>query len=63
MNTEIIERPKCDKHGYMELRPAHRQTPEQEFCGVWYDCLHCGNGVLLQSPELINQINQMSPND
>jgi hypothetical protein len=64
MNTNIMERPKCnqDGHGYMELRPINQQTPEQKFCGVWYDCLRCGSSVLFQSPELIKQLSEMSSN-
>lgn len=63
MDTVIMERPKWDKHGYMKPRPALSQSPEQQFCGVWYDCLHCGNSVLLQSPELMKQLNQVSSSD
>lgn len=38
--TAIAERPKCDKCGvYLEIRGANGggATPEQKFCGVWYD--------------------------
>jgi len=62
MNTEIMERPICrhEGHGHMELRPQHRQTPEQKFCGTWYDCLRCGSGELFPSPALLNQWDGMS---
>lgn len=50
----IAERPSCVRHGYMELRPIERQTPEQRWCGVWYDCAapHCMSSVLLPTGEL-----------
>jgi len=31
----------CPKgHGPMERRPLKGQTPEQLWCGTWYDCQH-----------------------
>jgi hypothetical protein len=36
----------------MQLRPLARQTYEQQWCGVWYDCTapQCRSSVLLASP-------------
>ena len=55
--TALAERPSCPashEHGYMELRPLSRQTREQRWCGVWYDCsaARCHSSVLYPSPEL-----------
>lgn len=53
--TLPMELPRCpsdDSHGYLELRPLSRQTPEQQWCGVWYDCLRCKSSVLFQSAQL-----------
>lgn len=34
----VALRPACHSCGrFLELRPATRQTPEQKWCGVWYD--------------------------
>lgn len=46
--------PTCSEHGEMRLRPRKGQTYEQEFCGVWYDCIYpgCHNSVLFPSKEL-----------
>ena len=46
--------PSCERHGTMELRPASKQTPEQVWCGTWYDCADpwCRNSTLLPSAEL-----------
>lgn len=34
--TELAERPKCNRCGqYLDLRTV--TTPEQDWCGVWYD--------------------------
>lgn len=56
------ERPRCRQHGYMVLRPASRQTPEQQFCGVWYDCPEftsathrCGSSACYPSRGLCQQ--------
>jgi hypothetical protein len=46
-------RPACPAdsgHGPMELRPLSRQTYEQQWCGVWYDCPRCYSSALLHSP-------------
>jgi len=54
-------RPRCpvDAHGFMEWRPSSRQTPEQLFCGVWYDCTQCKSSVLFPSPGLKAQLADM----
>lgn len=47
--------PKCPAHDRtLELRPDNLQTPEQRWCGLWYDCPSegCGNSYLDESPEL-----------
>lgn len=44
--------PFCEVHTRaMVERPA--STPEQEFCGTWFQCELCTNSVLIPSPELI----------
>lgn len=40
----------------MVERPAANQTPEQRFCGVWWDCPRCGTSVLYPSVELEQQL-------
>ncbi len=55
MNAQnaLMEVPRCPVHGEpMAYRPAG--TPEQAFCGTWYDCQHpgCSCSVLLTSREL-----------
>jgi hypothetical protein len=38
-------RPQCPSgHGPMTLRPLDRQTFEQLWTGVWYDCAHVEYG-------------------
>lgn len=47
-------RPTCPataEHGFMNYRPG--RTPEQRWCGIWYDCTSCRSSGLYQSPELI----------
>lgn len=63
MQTLPMELPKCDKpgHGYMVLRPKERQTPEQLWCGVWYDCQKCTGGTLFPSRELLEQNARLAP--
>jgi hypothetical protein len=39
-------------HGRMHLRPPHRQSKEQLWCGVWYDCDKCTSSTCYQSQEL-----------
>lgn len=50
------ETPACpiDGHGLMAARPLDRQTYEQMWCGVWYDCDHprCSASVSWPSREL-----------
>ena len=41
-------------------RPIERQTYEQRFCGVWYDCPQCSRSVLYPSAELLAQVTEMS---
>lgn len=48
--------PRCKQHGEMVLRPLAIQTPEQRFCGVWYDCPRCYSTHLYASPELEAQL-------
>lgn len=58
--TLPMELPKCHKHGVqMGLRPLACQTPEQKFCGVWYDCPACTQSVLVESHELRAQLAEM----
>ena len=50
--------PRCParpEHGPMERRPRRGQTPEQRYCGDWWDCRNpgCTSAVLVPSPELI----------
>lgn len=40
---DLMELPKCPRHNtQMELRALARQTPEQKWCGTWYDCTEAG---------------------
>lgn len=43
--------PKDSEHGQMMLR--ERMSPEQEWCGVWYDCAHCKSAELFPSAALL----------
>lgn len=53
MNKNLpMELPKCKQHGEMILRSRKQQTPEQEYCGTWYDCPICKGSVLFVSAEL-----------
>jgi hypothetical protein len=38
----------------MTLRPVANQTPEQRWCGEWYDCAdpRCRSSLLIPSEEL-----------
>ncbi|WBB94110.1 hypothetical protein [Verrucosispora sp. WMMC514] len=56
--TDLELLPACGRHGTMALRPLDRQTPEQRWCGVWYDCTDpwCRTATLLPSPELRRQL-------
>ena len=50
--------PRCParpEHGPTVRRPQAGQTPEQRFCGDWWDCRNpgCTSAVLVPSPELI----------
>jgi len=64
MINALMELPKCSVkgHGQMELRrPKGKQTYEQQFCGVWYDCQYpgCHSSVLFPSKELLDQLESM----
>lgn len=49
--------PECPcGHGAMHQRDTKRQTPEQLFCGVWYDCHECSSSVLFTSVQLQAQL-------
>lgn len=55
-----MELPKCAEHKIqMILRPLSHQTPEQIFCGTWYDCPACTQTVLFQSAALLQQLEEM----
>lgn len=54
--TALMRLPRCKDHGEMALRPISRQSPEQKFCGVWYDCPQCQCCVLFTSAELQRQL-------
>lgn len=59
MTTALMVLPACPAdpaHGQMVLRPVDRQTPEQKFCGTWYDCVRCHSSTLFRSPELDAQL-------
>ena len=40
------------EHGLMVIRPIERQTSEQKWCGIWYDCKKCHSSLLIPSREL-----------
>jgi hypothetical protein len=53
----------CPRHGALVQRPDAQQTPEQRWCGTWYDCPgyqygghRCGRTVLVPSAELQTQL-------
>lgn len=39
-------------HGACIPRPSESLTPEQQWCGTWYDCPHCSSSVLVMSLDL-----------
>lgn len=49
---ELMALPNCDRHGQMTLRDVKQQTPEQKWCGTWYDCPICSSSALYPGPEL-----------
>jgi hypothetical protein len=59
-STALAERPTCPAtpaHGYLALRdPPGGWTPEQRWCGTWYDCTRCTSGVLYPSRALREQL-------
>lgn len=52
------ERPRCQRHGPMQLRGGH--TAEQQWCGTWYDCAaaDCRTSTLLTSPALRAELDE-----
>jgi hypothetical protein len=59
--------PECPNgHGPMALRPLSKQSPEQIWCGTWYDCppgaaaYHCSASALVPSAELAAQNAQVA---
>src|SRR5690606_23509616 len=52
MSDRTITCPSNPDHGPLEPRPLERQTPEQKWCGTWFDCTRCSSSVLVPSPEL-----------
>lgn len=42
----------------MVQRPSSSQTPEQRFCGAWWDCTYCRTAVLFPSQELTADLNR-----
>lgn len=51
-NPVTLVCPSNPAHGVMLPRSKQHQTPEQLFCGEWYDCQHCKSSILDKSPEL-----------
>jgi hypothetical protein len=49
-----MDLPRCPTHPefQMVVRPTTHQTPEQLFCGVWYDCQACSQSVLFKGVQL-----------
>lgn len=50
----LMELPKCPTHGTnMSYKKAG--TPEQDFCGAWYECLEsgCHCSAVIMSKELL----------
>lgn len=53
MADQTDDMPLCPNgHGPMHPRPAALQTPEQQWCGAWFDCHHCKSSVLIKSAAL-----------
>ena len=53
--NSLARMPDCvsePEHGQMVIRPAERQTREQKWCGIWYDCKKCHSSLLLPSRDL-----------
>ena len=55
--TALARLPVCPTaadHGPMTLRPSAIQTPDERWCGTWYDCTgrRCWSSVLWPSPAL-----------
>ena len=48
----------CPRHGPLELRPTAHQTPEQLWCGIWFDCPHRDYFVLQPSAALLAQLDE-----
>ncbi len=51
--------PACPKHGEMQVRKPG--TPEQAWCGTWYECKdpRCMTAALIPSAESIDQNNDL----
>jgi hypothetical protein len=56
--------PRCPQHGELVRRPREQMSPEQAWCGEWWDCRnralgsvgHCGVTVCVPSPALVAQL-------
>ncbi len=58
----LVRVPNCfsePEHGQMLRRETRRQTYEQKWCGIWYDCQTCHSTLLLPSEELTEQSNRL----
>lgn len=56
MSESALVEVRCPVHHIgMEQRPLSKQTPEQMFCGAWWDCVRpgCKSSILFQSAELV----------
>jgi hypothetical protein len=53
--------PECNHDTGLVLRPLERQTPEQQWCGTWYDCPSpgCSFSRLEPSAALLAQLAEM----
>jgi hypothetical protein len=61
MATETVrgkEEFRCPQHGPLVLRPKEHQTPEQLWCGTWYDCVQRDYTVLVHGDELDRQLDE-----
>ena len=56
--TTALVAVRCSQHGGMRQRPLDRQTPEQKWCGVWWDCQdpRCHSSILFESEESRQQL-------
>ena len=60
-HTALMERPKCPGHGTACTLRTTGLTPEQEWCGAWYDCQEpgCTCSVLINSKELMDFLDSL----